>query len=82
VVVIPTNKPIGTQGTTTILVYLTIDEKFAAITADIKHSMGARSADSGRVLASIESSEAVSRLLDAEKIPPQTGVERQTTTKK
>ena len=67
VVVIPTNKPMARKDYND-LVYLTIDEKFAAITADIKHSMG-----EGRPIlvgtASIESSEAVSRLLDAEKIP-------------
>lgn len=67
VVVIPTNKPMARKDYND-LVYLTIEEKFAAITADIKHSMG-----EGRPIlvgtASIESSEAVSRLLDAEKIP-------------
>ncbi|WP_339647955.1 preprotein translocase subunit SecA [Halopseudomonas pelagia] len=67
VVVIPTNKPMARKDYND-LVYLTIEEKFAAITVDIKHSMG-----EGRPIlvgtASIESSEAVSRLLDAEKIP-------------
>ncbi|MFN3581474.1 MAG: preprotein translocase subunit SecA [Pseudomonas sp.] len=67
VLVIPTNKPMVRKDYND-LVYLTIGEKFAAIAADIKQSMG-----EGRPIlvgtASIESSEEVSRLLDAEKIP-------------
>ena len=65
--VIPTNKPMIRKDYND-LVYLTIDEKFAAICADIKHCMG-----EGRPIlvgtASIESSETVSKLLEKEKIP-------------
>ncbi|PKM30523.1 MAG: preprotein translocase subunit SecA [Gammaproteobacteria bacterium HGW-Gammaproteobacteria-11] len=67
VLVIPTNKPMIRKDYND-LVYLTIDEKFAAICADIKHCMG-----EGRPIlvgtASIESSETVSKLLEKEKIP-------------
>ena len=66
VVVIPTNKPM-TRKDYNDLVYLTIDEKFAAIAADIR---GCR--ESGRPVlvgtASIESSEVVSQLLNKEGI--------------
>ncbi|HDZ56617.1 MAG TPA: preprotein translocase subunit SecA [Pseudomonas xinjiangensis] len=67
VVVIPTNKPMARKDFND-LVYLTIDEKFAAIVVDIKSCM----ADGRPVLvgtASIESSEAVARLLESENIP-------------
>ncbi|HAA90814.1 MAG TPA: hypothetical protein DCE33_00105, partial [Rhodospirillaceae bacterium] len=50
------------------LVYLSIEEKFAAIVADIKHCM-----EQGRPVlvgtASIESSEVVAQLLNREKVP-------------
>ena len=66
VVVIPTNKPMIRKDYND-LVYLTIDEKFAAIAADIKGCM-----ESGRPVlvgtASIDSSEVVSQLLNKEGI--------------
>ncbi|SDR76949.1 protein translocase subunit secA [Halopseudomonas xinjiangensis] len=66
VVVIPTNKPMIRKDFND-LVYLTIEEKFAAIAADIKDCM-----DKGRPVlvgtASIESSEVVSQLLKNEGI--------------
>src|SRR5690554_4594393 len=69
VVVIPTNKPMIRKDYND-LVYLTIDEKFAAIVADIKGCM-----ESGRPVlvgtASIESSEVVSNLLKREGIAHQ-----------
>ena len=67
VLVIPTNKPMVRKDHND-LVYLSIDEKFAAIVADIKQCM-----ESGRPAlvgtASIESSEVVAQLLTREKIP-------------
>ena len=69
VVVIPTNKPMARKDYND-LVYLTIEEKFAAIVADIKESMA-----QGRPVlvgtASIESSEIVSGELKKAKIPHQ-----------
>src|SRR5690554_5649603 len=69
VVVIPTNKPMIRKDYND-LVYLTIDEKFAAIVADIKGCM-----ESGRPVlvgtASIKSSEVVSNLLKREGIAHQ-----------
>ncbi|TVP87779.1 MAG: preprotein translocase subunit SecA [Pseudomonadaceae bacterium] len=69
VVVIPTNKPMARKDYND-LVYLTIEEKFAAIVADIKESM----AEGRPVLvgtASIESSEIVSGELKKANIPHQ-----------
>ncbi|WP_353387438.1 preprotein translocase subunit SecA [Halopseudomonas sabulinigri] len=67
VLVIPTNKPMVRKDHND-LVYLSIDEKFAAIVADIKQCM-----ESGRPAlvgtASIESSEVVAQLLTREQIP-------------
>ncbi|HDY97233.1 MAG TPA: preprotein translocase subunit SecA [Pseudomonas sabulinigri] len=67
VLVIPTNKPMVRKDHND-LVYLSIDEKFAAIVADIKQCMA-----SGRPAlvgtASIESSEMVAQLLVREEIP-------------
>jgi preprotein translocase subunit SecA len=64
VVVIPTNKPLARKDFND-LVYLTQEEKFAAIIADIKECR-----EQGRPVlvgtATIESSEYVSRLLEAE----------------
>ncbi|WP_092387356.1 preprotein translocase subunit SecA [Halopseudomonas salegens] len=69
VVVIPTNKPMARKDYND-LVYLTIEEKFAAIVADIKESMA-----QGRPIlvgtASIESSEIVSGELKKANIPHQ-----------
>ena len=69
VVVIPTNKPMARKDYND-LVYLTIEEKFAAIVTDIKESMAA-----GRPVlvgtASVESSEIVSGELKKAKIPHQ-----------
>ncbi|ONM43244.1 preprotein translocase subunit SecA [Halopseudomonas pachastrellae] len=67
VLVIPTNKPMVRKDYND-LVYLSIEEKFAAIVADIKHCM-----EQGRPVlvgtASIESSEVVAQLLNREKVP-------------
>ncbi|WP_341707540.1 preprotein translocase subunit SecA [Halopseudomonas sp.] len=67
VLVIPTNKPMVRKDYND-LVYLSIEEKFAAIVADIKHCM-----EQGRPVlvgtASIESSEVVANLLTREKVP-------------
>ncbi len=67
VLVIPTNKPMVRKDYND-LVYLSIEEKFAAIVTDIKHCM-----EQGRPVlvgtASIESSEVVANLLTREKVP-------------
>ena len=67
VLVIPTNKPMVRKDYND-LVYLSIEEKFAAIVTDIKHCM-----EQGRPVlvgtASIESSEVVAQLLNREKVP-------------
>lgn len=66
VVVIPTNKPMIRKDPND-LVYLSMEEKFEAIIADIKDCM-ARQQPALVGTASIEASEYVSKLLDKEKI--------------
>lgn len=69
VVVIPTNQPVARNDLND-LIYLTTDEKFDAVVADIKSSIE----ENAPVLvgaATIESSEIMSARLDAAKIPHQ-----------
>lgn len=68
-VVLPTNKPMIRQDLPD-LIYLTEDEKYRAIIADIKEKVAqGRPVLAGTI--SIENSERLSRMLDHEKIPHQ-----------